>query len=112
MTILTYDPPDVNTQIQAGQLHTGSAWDGWALEDIYQHFISRGENVNTAAALVDSILTNRLAAYAELAAGNVPANVDPLVIVAVNGGQRQESPLLWKDSDFEKTRRLTNVAAG
>ena len=31
---------------------------------------------------------------------------------AFNGGRRQESPLLWKGSDFEKTRRLTNVAAG
>ena len=45
--------------VQAGTLDTGSAWDGWTLEAIYEDLIAQGDRPETAAAMVDAVMENR-----------------------------------------------------
>ena len=86
------------TELLTGTLSTGSAWDGWALEDIYAHRISQGDSPNCAADLVDSILINRIAARRVLRGG--PVNGDALALV-----DRPISSIAFKNSPREVQQR-------
>ena len=86
------------TELLTGTLSTGSAWDGWALEDIYAHRTSQGDSPNCAADLVDSILINRIAARRVLRGG--PVNGDALALV-----DRPISSIAFKNSPREVQQR-------
>jgi hypothetical protein len=47
---------------QNGKVETDNAWDGWELSDIYTELMRDGEDMSTAAAIVDDIMYDRLRA--------------------------------------------------